>query len=174
MLNNILEKVKSISHSRSYWLVVMISGFILLVVGQLYQHVLDHMPCVMCIQVRLWLSLLVIMALAGMLTINRRIMNSMAHLSIVAIAVGLVERSYQLLGTECGFVFGDCGFATGLPGWFAVEEWLPSMYRVETSCGYTPELVFGITMAEALMVFSTCLLLVSVSVALASFAKNRQ
>ena len=88
-------------------------------------------------------------------------MSSLAHLSVVFIAVSLTERSYQLLGTERGFVFSDCGFDLGLPAWFAIEEWLPWLFRVETSCGYTPEIVFDITMAEALMVMSVGLLLLS-------------
>ena len=78
----------------------------------------------------------------------------------------MVERSYQLLGTERGFVFGDCGFELGLPSWLAIDVWIPSIYRIETSCGYTPELIFGITMAEFLMVFSVGFLLLSFCVSL--------
>ena len=99
-------------------------------------------------------------------------MNSVIQFCVVMTAAGLMERSYQLLGTERGFVFGDCGFDLGLPGWFAIGEWLPWLYRVETSCGYTPELVLGITMAEALMLFSTCLLIISLGVWLVSFVRG--
>ena len=113
-------------------------------------------------------SLLVIVSIAGLLSIGRRLLNSLAHLSIVLVAAALFERCYQLLGTERGFVFGDCGFNLGLPAWFAIEEWLPWLYRVETSCGYTPEIIFAITMAEALMVMSVVLLLVSFCVFVAS------
>lgn len=84
------------------------------------------------------------------------------------VATGLTERSYQLLGTERGFVFGDCGFNAGLPAWFAIEDWLPWMYRVETSCGYTPEILFGVTMAEVLMLISVSFLIISCSMAIAS------
>lgn len=90
--------------------------------------------------------------------------NSMTLL----VAIGLTERSYMLLGTERGFVFGDCGFTLGLPAWLAVEQWLPWLYRVESSCGYTPELVLGITMAEALMAMSAGLLLVTLGILLAT------
>ena len=112
-------------------------------------------------------------SIVGLLSRNSRAVNAAAQLSIVLIAIGLTERSYQLLGTERGFVFGDCGFDLGLPAWFAIEEWLPSIYRVETSCGYTPEIVFGITMAEVLMLLSVCLLLFSSCVFLASLVKTR-
>ncbi len=95
-------------------------------------------------------------------------MNAVANLFIVFIAVGITERSYQLLGTERGFIFSDCGFDLGLPAWFPIDEWLPWLYRVETLCGYTPEIFFGITMAEMLIVMSGLLLLVSFAVFLAS------
>ena len=86
---------------------------------------------------------------------------------VVILAISLTERSYQLLGTERGFVFGDCGFDLGLPVWFAIEDWLPWLYRVETACGYTPEIAFGITMAEALIVISVAFLLLGISVFIA-------
>jgi disulfide bond formation protein DsbB len=173
MLIKIIRQFQNMSHSWWYWLLYIVTGRALLGVAMLYQYVFEEQPCVMCVQVRLWIWLFVVMSLLGLLTRNRRALNSVAHVSIVLIAVGLTERSYQLLGTERGFVFGDCGFDPGLPAWFAVEKWLPWMFRVETSCGYTPELIFGITMAEALILFSGCLLLISLCVALAFFVKTR-
>jgi disulfide bond formation protein DsbB len=165
MINNVYR----ISHSHWYWLFYITGSFVLLAVALYFQYIIETLPCVICIQVRLWLSLLILVAFAGLLTRNHRVMNFFANLSIVAIAVGLTERSYILLGTERGFVFADCGFNLGLPSWFAIDDWLPSLYRVETSCGYTPEIIFGITMAQALMVLSVCLLFISVCVFLASF-----
>ncbi len=170
---NIIKQLSNISHSPWYWLVYIVSGLTLLAAALYYQHVLDLPPCLLCIQVRLWISLLVIASFAGLLTRSNSAMNAVAHLSIMMIAVALIERSYQLLGTERGFVFGDCGFDLGMPAWFAIEEWLPWLYRVETSCGYTPEIIFGITMAEAMMALSVLLLPVSFCVFLASFVSTR-
>ena len=165
---NIIKQLKNISQSQWYWLLYIAGGLFSLFVALYHQHILEEQPCLLCIQVRLLISLLVIVSFAGLLTRNSKVINSFAHLSIVLIAAVLAERSYQLLGTERGFVFGDCGFNLGLPAWFAIDEWLPSLYRVETSCGYTPELIFAITMAEALMVMSVVLLLVSFCVFVAS------
>jgi disulfide bond formation protein DsbB len=123
----------------------------------------------MCIQVRLWISLFVIVSIIGLLSRNTKVIHALAQFSIVLIAAALVERSYMLLGTERGFVFSNCGVGLGMPAWFAIEEWLPWLYRVETSCGYTPEIIFGITMAETLMVLSVLLLVISFCVCLASF-----
>ncbi len=167
-LTAIINQLNDLSRSRRYWAAAMVTGMALLAVALFFQHVLGERPCLMCIQVRLWVSLLVLVSFMGLLTRRYRLLNAVPHLLMILVAVGLVERSYQLLGTERGFVFSDCGFELGLPAWFAIDQWLPAVFYVETACGYTPEIIFGITMAEALMVFSVGLLLVTVTVFLAS------
>lgn len=141
-----------------------------------FQYVREELPCLMCIQVRLLFSLLIFIAIIGLLTRSYRYLNILPNISAVLVAASLTERSYQLLGTERGFVFSDCGFNLGLPGWLALDEWLPWLYRVETSCGYTPEVIFGITIAEILMVLSVVILLYTACIALLSLValKNHQ
>jgi disulfide bond formation protein DsbB len=160
----LIKQLKNITHSRWYWLVYIVGGISLIGIALYFQYARDELPCVMCIQIRLWFSLLIIVSFIGLLA--RRIMaiNALVQASIVFIAVGLVERSYKLLGTERGFWDGHCGFDIGLPAWFAIDKWLPLLFRVETTCSYTPEILFGITMAETLMVMSVALLIVSLFV----------
>lgn len=172
MFKNIIGQLEIISHSRGYWLVYIIGSLALLAAALYFQFVRELPPCLLCIQARLLLSLLIVVSIVGLLSRNNRVVNVIAHLSVILVAVALIERSYQLLGTERGFVFSDCGFNLGLPAWFAVDEWLPWLYRVETTCGYTPEIIFSITMAEALMLMSVVMLLFSVLVALVSFIKR--
>jgi disulfide bond formation protein DsbB len=83
------------------------------------------------------------------------------HALTTLIFLGLLERSYQLLGTERGWIFGSCDFELGLPTWLDLQGWFPALFKVWEACGYTPELLFGITMAEALIVISSGLALVS-------------
>lgn len=163
-----IKQLNNISLSRWYWLVFIIGSISLMSIALYYQYAREELPCTMCIQVRLWFTLLIIVSFVGLLLRKNRGINTLAQFSVVVIAAGLVERSYQLLGTERGFVFASCGVDLGLPAWFAIEDWLPWVYRVETSCGYTPEVIFGITMAEALMGLNVLLLVVSICVILAS------
>lgn len=172
MIQSLVNILKKTSNSPWYWLLFISGGIAALGIALSYQHYFDEPPCVLCIQIRLWITLLVLLSIVGLLTRHRHWINSAAHLSAVLIAVALTERSYQLLGTERGFVFGDCSFNLGLPDWFAIQQWLPAVYRVETSCGYTPELLFGITMAEALMVMSVGMLVLSAGVAIASMLRR--
>jgi len=170
---NIVNHLKNLSNSRWYWLFYIAGSVSLLAAALYFQFVHEELPCVMCIQVRLLLSLLILVSVVAVLFHGNRMINLASHLSAVLVFAGLTERSYMLLGTERGFVFADCGFSLGLPTWFAVEDWLPWLYRVETSCGYTPEVIFGITMAEALMVMSVLFLLLSLVMFIAYFAVLR-
>ena len=115
---------------------------------------------------------LIMVALPALFLRHFKWPNVLMHLLTVLVAATLLERSYQLLGTERGFTFGDCGFDLGLPDWLALESWFPAVFKVQTSCGYTPELLFGITMAEALIVFSVIFVLVSLTMTLAAVIKN--
>jgi disulfide bond formation protein DsbB len=151
----------TISQHYSYWLMYILGGFAALLVALYHQHYLEEPPCVVCIQIRLWFTLLIILSITGLYLRNNKIIRSLFNLTIVLIAVAMIERSYLLLGTERGFIFADCGFDLGLPAWFAIGEWVPWLFRIEASCGYTPEVIFGITMAEALMVSSVLFFVLS-------------
>ena len=165
---DVLGKLAIIGKSVWYWLALVLLGLAFEGVALYYQHVLDEMPCVLCIHVRLLILALIVVALAAVFLHRFKWLNALAHLLTVLVAAVLLERSYQLLGTERGFTFGDCGMDLGLPGWLALDSWFPAVFKVQTTCGYTPELLFGITMAEALIVFSAVFVLVSLAMTLAS------
>ena len=168
-----LDRLARIANSRLYWLAMALIGISFEAIALFYQNVLGEMPCVLCIHVRLWVTALIIVALLAQLQHRLKFKPVPVHLLSVVIAGGLLERSYQLLGTERGFVTGDCGFDLGLPAWFAPDKWLPSLFQVQTSCGYTPELLYGVTMAEALIVASAVFVLVSVTMLVAAGAHVR-
>jgi len=154
----VLDQLTIFSKSASYWLLLILVGLSFESVALYYQYVLEEMPCVLCIQVRIWMAALILVALSAIWLRRYALMNLLAHMLTVVIAIGLLERSYQLLGTERGFTFSDCGMDLGMPSWFALDAWFPGLFQVQTSCGYTPELLFGITMAEALIVSSAVFL----------------
>jgi disulfide bond formation protein DsbB len=170
MLRNFINELPD---NKAYWTAYISGGIFLLCIALYYQFVLDELPCMVCIQMRLWITLLVIVAAAGLLLQTHKLANRLINFLILLISAAMIERSYLLLGTERGFVFADCGFELGLPTWFAIEEWLPWLYRIETSCGYTPEIIFGVTIAEALMVISVLLSLISGTVFLANLLSAR-
>ena len=170
---DMLDALARIGKSGFYWLALALTGLASEAVALFYQHALDEMPCVLCIQVRLWVMALIIVALLVLLLRRLRYIPVAGHLLTVVIAAGLLERSYQLLGTERHFIYGDCGFDLGLPAWFTPGTWFPAMFQVETTCGYTPELLFGITMAESLIVASAVFVLLSIAMSVPAIARLR-
>jgi disulfide bond formation protein DsbB len=163
----VLDRLACMGRSAYYWLALVLFGLCSEGVALYYQYVREEPPCVLCIHMRLLMLLLVLVALSVLVLRRARYAVAAGHLLLIGVALWMTERSYVLLGTERGFVAGNCGFDLGLPSWFTPDQWLPAVFKVQTSCGYTPELLFGITMAEALMVASVVLLLVSALLAVA-------
>jgi len=136
----------------------MLLGVSLESLALVYQYVLEYWPCVLCIHVRIWVLGLIVAALTGFVLRQHRIGRAIGYLLVLVMSVGLLERSWKLLAIERGFaVDGECNFDAGLPDWFALDQWFPAMFKVWEACGYTPELLFGVTMAEALLVLSIAL-----------------
>lgn len=160
-----------------YWLALLLLGLGIEGTALFYQYQLGYGPCALCIHTRIWLLGLIVSGIAGLWLHRHPFAVTTLH-GLVALAMaGLAERSYQLLATERGWTMGSCEMDAGLPPWFALDQWFPTLFEVQEMCGYTPELLFGITMAEALMAFSAMMLLLSMVLMVGSLTwktgKNR-
>jgi disulfide bond formation protein DsbB len=91
--------------------------------------------------------------LMSLLPHSRRLYTAGNSLLLLC-AVGLGERSFYLYEIENFRGDGSCEFSLGMPDWFAVDRWLPSLFEVRNICSYTPEIAFGVSMAEALISIS--------------------
>jgi disulfide bond formation protein DsbB len=142
---------------RTVWYSLLFISTFLELTALYYQYILDFPPCVICIHVRLWVAVIWLLSLIGLAIPASKALRATLLTSVLLCFSALIERSWQLLGTERGFIFGSCNFDIGLPNWLAVDKWLPFLFKVETSCGYTPTIIAGVTMAEALLVLSSVL-----------------
>jgi len=133
-----------------------------------YQYALNQYPCVLCIHIRIWVLALVLVGVLGLLVQRSRLGVAAASLLSLVASIGLLERSWQTLATERLWLEGNCSMLSGLPPWFALDQWFPSVFGVQASCGYTPEVFFGITMAEALMAISVAAVGVTALVSIAA------
>jgi disulfide bond formation protein DsbB len=163
-----LETFGRLSHGKLYWILLIILGISLEGGALFYQYVLDEAPCVLCIHVRILVLGFVVLAILALLLGNNKWMNRGFHLINTIIMVGLVERSWQTLAVERGWVFGECDMESGLPSWFALDKWFPAVFEVQAACGYSPLIIFNITMAESLMIISSGLLLASLALLVTS------
>ncbi len=151
---------KLAAHSKAYWLLLIAAGLSLEGVALYFQYGLDYGPCVLCTHIRAWILGLIMVAVAGLALSGSRL-APLPHLLSVPVAAALVERSWLTLGIERGFIEGSCTMDSGYPAWLALDRWWPTVFEPWEPCGYTPELLFGVTMAEALIVLMVMLLLVT-------------
>lgn len=138
-----------------------------------YQYVLDQYPCVLCIHVRIWVFAFIVIGAVGLFAHRNLTALRVVNLLSVIASVGFVERSWRTLATERGWIVElACSMEAGLPAWFELDAWFPAVFGVQVSCGVTPEMLFGITMAEALMVMSAGTLIVTALVLIASLLRS--
>ena len=98
---------------------------------------------------------------------NNRVLRLSGNLLALACALGLGERAWFLYQLENGIGNGSCEFQLGMPDWFAIDQWFPSLFEVRNLCSFTPEMLFGLSMAEGLLLIAG-LLGVFISCALVS------
>ena len=137
--------------SRWYWLALALFGIALLSVALYYQYALRDEPCQVCIHARLWVVAFTLIALIMLITPQITLARVLGNLGVLTAAAGLFERARYLYRLENGIGDGSCQFQLGMPDWFAVDRWMPWLFEVRNLCSFTPEMLFGLSMAETLM-----------------------
>ena len=158
-LTNVMRQLPTL---RALWWAMLILGGAMFAAALFWQYTLGEDPCQVCIHARLWV---VAIALIGaiMLVLPHNTGTGMGGLLLLLVSsVGLGERSYYLYEIENFRGDGSCQFTLGMPEWFAVDRWFPALFEVRNICSYTPEIVFGISMAEALLGISILIATISV------------
>ena len=166
-----MHKLQQLMQGKLFWIGLILLGVMLEGVAVFYQYVMEEPPCILCIHFRLLVVLLIFFALLGLLLKSSKSGSIVVSSALLLVVLGMLERSYQLLGTELGFIKGECAATLNFPDWIAVDKWMPSFFEPWTSCSYTPKLLFNITMAEALTVFSVLMVLFSIGMVVASFRR---
>ncbi len=159
----------NLSHQRRYWLMLLILGIALEAIALFYQYALDYPPCVLCIHIRILVFAFMLLAVLALFCTDSLPTLRLLHGVNSLVMLWMAERSWQVLAVERGWTFGDCVMELGTPSWFAIDKWWPSVFEVQTACGYTPIMIFDITMAEALLVISVLMLIISAVVFIASW-----
>lgn len=136
--------------SRWYWLTIALFGIALLGVALYYQYALGDEPCQVCIHARLWVVAYTLIALVMLITPQIKILRILGNGGVLIAGVGLTERARYLYRLENGMGDGSCQFQLGMPDWFAVDRWMPWLFEVRNLCSFTPEMLFGVSMAESL------------------------
>ena len=148
--------------TRWYWLTLFLFGIVLLSVALYYQYALGDEPCQVCIHARLWVVAFTLIALIMLITPQITVVRVLGNLGVLIAGAGLFERARYLYRLENGIGDGSCQFQLGMPTWFAVDRWMPWLFEVRNLCSFTPEMLLGVSMAEALMAVGAGICLLAV------------
>lgn len=147
-----MQKICEFAQSKWPWLGVIVLGLLLEGVALFYQYVLDEWPCQACIQVRIWVLFYIIAGIVGLIVYRNDLLRKVIHVLAAIPMVGIVERAWYLYGVENGTIISSCHWDLGYFDWTQLHKLVPTIFGIEGGCGKTPELLFGITMAEGLLV----------------------
>ena len=140
-----------LTKGRLLWWAIFALGSSLLVAALYWQYVLGDDPCQVCIQARLWAVSIGLVG-AFMLMLPDTLLYRLAGFALTLLTgAGMGERAFYLYEIENFRGDGSCEFTLGMPSWFAVDQWFPALFEVRNICSYTPEIAFGVSMAEALI-----------------------
>ena len=146
-----MATISQFLQSRWYWLALALFGIALLGVALYYQYALGDEPCQVCIHARLWVVAFTLVALIVLVTPQTSLLRVVGNVGVLIASAGLFERARYLYRLETGLGDGSCQFQLGMPDWFAVDRWMPWLFEVRNLCSFTPEMQFGLSMAETLM-----------------------
>ena len=167
------QQMRALSHAlqtRWYWISLLLAGVTLLAVALFYQYALGDEPCQVCIHARLWVAAFTLIALIMLVTPQTSPLRVVGNVGVLIAGAGLFERARYLYRLENGIGDGSCQFQLGMPDWFAVDRWMPWLFEVRNLCSFTPEMLFGLSMAEALMAVGAGICLIAVWVAIRDVA----
>lgn len=154
------------------WTLILALGIAMEAVALFFQYQLDYGPCVLCVHIRAWVFAIILVALVGLFSKSCQIAQRFSSVLFLSTAIGLLERAYVTFGVERGFIDGACTLDSGFPDWLPLDRWSATIFKPWEACGYTPELLFGITMAEGLVALAVLLVIAAFLLLVGSFKKE--
>ena len=135
-----------------YWAALILIGLALEGGALFYQYVLDEWPCVLCIHVRILVMAFVLLAMVAIFCTGSVAAMRFFHGINSLLMAWLVERSWQVLAVERGWIFGDCGLMSlGMPVMVCARQMVAVGVRgAKQPVATRPLILFNITMAESL------------------------
>jgi disulfide bond formation protein DsbB len=149
------------SNRRPIWYLAIALPLVLEPAALIFQYALDYGPCILCVQIRATLFAMLITGIAG-IAVSCKKAQKLLSSTLLAITAVFAYQSVMVLGIERYWFEGSCTMDAPFPSWLPLNDWLPSVFEPWELCGYTPEIIHGITMAETLVVISITSLLIAI------------
>lgn len=144
--------LKSVSHGRWFWTLLLLSGVGLEACGLYFQYGLRLDPCVSCVYERAFYLSFILAGLIGFVGCSFFITRFLACTVFLAGSVGGVYISYlHLLDYMDTNVFKSCTLHANFPSYLPLDKYLPWMFQPSASCEPINWSLFGFTMPECII-----------------------
>lgn len=153
------------SRGRLAWLLLFFSTFIFEITALYFQHVLGLAPCTLCIYQRCAIYGIMIGSLIGLIAPRYFIYRVLGILIwLLSAFKGLNLAMYHAhLQFEPNLI-DTCPVNVNFPSWFALNEWLPSMFNAYGTCADKIWSFLTIEMSQWMIIIFACYLIVGLSV----------
>lgn len=157
----------------SSWLLLMVSALSLILTALYFQHGMELRPCVKCIYQRTAVFGILFASLIPLIS-NTVWTRIVAYLTwgVSSVWGFFIAREHVDLLTASNPFYAPCEIAPNFPSWFALHEWLPSIFAANGDCLENTWQFAGMGMANWMMVifaFYSILLFVIIGARLVSY-----
>ena len=157
-----MNQLYKFGESRYFWLAGVLYLVLMESIALYYQYVLDWYPCALCVQVRAWVLGAILFAMFSFFMVKNFWFRWMGLNLTIAMMGGALYTSWYALGVENGTVISSCTMGAGFPEFMPLDQWIPVFFEAQGICGQSPDMPFGVSMVQGLLITLSAPLLVLV------------
>ena len=134
------------------WVTGIVYLLVMECIALYYQYFLQFLPCALCVQVRAWVLGAIFSAVFS--TYFRFIfwIRFVGLSTTIFFIGGALYTSWYAWGVENGTVISSCSIGAGFPRFMPLDQWVPFLFGANGPCGQSPEMGFGLSMVETLLI----------------------
>jgi len=138
--------------SRFFWVLGVIFLLLMELTALYFQYALDLDPCALCVQIRAWIMGALIISICTSFVCKRFIWRFIGLTLTTAFLIGGLYTSWYSWRVEKGEIISSCSAGAGFPNFMPLDEWIPLLFAAPGICGQSPEVWFGLSMNEGLLI----------------------
>ena len=135
-----------------FWLAGIAYLLLMEAIALYYQYALGFYPCALCVQVRAWVVGAMIAATVSVVFRSNLWVRFLGLTQVITFIAGGLHTSRYAWGVENGTVISSCTMGAGFPVFMPLDQWIPFFFGANGPCGQSPDMWFGLSMVETLLV----------------------
>lgn len=154
------DKIRLFSTEKKSWLLFSSFCLFLEMSALFVQYFLKFEPCLICVQQRALILLLMIVSFAGMFFRKSKI-----SIFFILGLMGIIGKIFDLALNKTLLqmnpsVSGFCSIEKPFPNWLPMDKWFPAIFLNQGDCSATDIDILGMSLSENLMLISIILFII--------------